>query len=245
MAPFIYAIPKVTSISDRLFEQIGLADVMNETDPAQRQFRHSSKGPGGQDCTLLMVSDNTKLLRFNPDEQTWTISRNEKFWVGFYNDDRPTEIILRRRMQLAGHEVELQDASKWLIPVARILTGASALPQSLFIDGQDEIIKMPLQKYAEFTHKVDKLWDDFRNETDPKSKEEPKLSTADRMHLAAEALAFNYHVGLDETNMLGLITTQNLIEIMEAIIDVPTLIRIAKNFAKQKKNGISGTAGDG
>ena len=245
MAPFIYAIPQVTAVSSGLVKRIGLDEVLQDTDPSQHKFRQIGKGPEGQAGVLFMVTENTKLLHYKPDEQTWDKSRNGKYWIGFYNKDKPTELILRRPRQLAGHDVELQDGSKWLIPIARIITGVSTLPQSLFIDSQDEITTRPLQQYTAFTDRVDELWDDFRAEIDPKSGKEPNLSTADRMHLAAEALSWNYHVSLNEINMLGLITTQNLIEIMSAIIDVTTLIEEAKHSAKQKKNEKSSTAGAG
>ena len=193
---------------------------------------------------LVCIGEETKQLYFKPEEQMWQQSLNEKYYIGIINNEKPTEETLRRKKQLAGHEVELGDGGKYLITVARIITGGSALPQSLILGKNGEVLTEALPQYAQFSAKVEKLWEDFQIEN--KWKEgEIKISVKERMIFAAEALTWNYHISLDEINLLKLITTENLGEIMAAIIDVPTLIAVAKQRKAEKKNIVPAVTGDG
>lgn len=244
MAGFIYAIPAGGMISAKKLEEVGLAGIFG-TEIIKAAFysqRGTSQGPGGGDCTLICIGDDAKQLYFKPEEQTWQQSLNGKYRVGFYENDRPDEQSLRRKKQLAGFEVELGDGGKWLIPVARIITGGSVLPQSLILGKDGAIVTEALPQYAEFSAKAEKLWEDFQVEN--KWKEgKTKLTVAERMTFAIEALAWNYHINIEEVNLLKLITTENLGEIMAAIIDVPTIIEVAKQMKDEKKKGNAATDG--
>lgn len=242
MSGFLYAIPKVSTIGAKQLAKVGLAPVFDKVKESQRP---AGRGPGGGQCTLVCIGGNGKSLFYKPAEQTWQKSHNGKYWVGFYNDDPPTEQGLRRKTQLAGHYVELTDGGKWLVPVARILSGGSRLPQSLILGSNGEVITEPLPQYAGFSSKVEKAWEDFQVENGWKEGE-LQLSIAERMKLAIEALGWNYHVQTEEVNLLKLITTQNLNgEILAAIIDLPTLVEISKEFKEHKKKDESADIDDG
>ncbi len=241
MSGFIYAISNAGMVTAKKLEEVGLANIFEGVNYSQRQ---TAQGPGGGDCTLICIGDDAKRLYFKPEEQSWQQSLNEKYWAGFYEKDKPSEEILRREKQLAGHEIELGNGSKWLIPVARIITGGSALPQSLILGKNNEVRTEALPQYAQFSAKAEKLWEDFLNENSEKKKE-VKLTIPERMTFASEALAWNYHIGTEEVNLLKLITTQNLHEVLEVIIDIPTLIKVAKEMEAQKKNTEAATIDDG
>lgn len=236
MGGFIYAIPGGV-VNAKKLDEVGLAtifgaEIIKNADYSQRG---TAQGPGGGDCMLVCIGGDTKQLYFKPKEQNWTESMNGQYRVGFTNDNKPTEEILRRKKQLAGHEVEMGDSGKWLVPVARIIGGGSMLPASLVLGKKGEVVREELPQYAQFSAKAEGLWEDFRVENKWK-KGEIKLTVAKRMTLAAEALAWNYHIGTEEINLLKLITTQNLGEIMAAIIDVPTLVKVSEEMENQKKN---------
>jgi len=241
MSGFIYAISNAGMVTAKKLEEVGLANIFEGVNYSQRQ---TAQGPGGGDCTLICIGDDAKRLYFKPEEQSWQQSLNGKYRVGFYEKDRPTPEILARENQINGHEVELGDGSKWLVPIARIITGGSALPQSLVLGKNGEVTTEALPQYAQFSAKAEKVWEDFLIEI--KQREgESKLTIAERMTLAIEALAWNYHIGTEEINLLKLITTQNLHEILEVIIDVPTLIKVAKEMETEKKNIEVATTNDG
>lgn len=241
MANFIYAIENVKIVSSLQLDEAGLTGIFDKVEISQR---YSTIGPGGKECVLLMgAGKDTKLLYFRPKEQNWQKSMNGKYWLGFYTDDRPTERDLRRKRQLAGHEIELADGDRWLIPTARMLSGGSTLPQSLILGKNGEVLTEELSEYAQFSSKVGQLWEDFQCEN--KWKEgELKLTVTERMRLAIEALAWNYHIGVDEANLLKLITTQNISEILAAIIDVPTLIRVSEEVQAEKRKQMQSQAMD-
>jgi len=224
MTDLIYAIQNVKTVTAQCIDSAGLAGLF-ETQIAQR---YSTAGPGGKECVLFAAADiDVKLLYFKPNEQSWKESINGKYWLGFYKDSPPTEKTLRRKKQLAGHEVELADGNKWLVPVARIITGGSKLPQTLIFGKDGEVVAEAIPKYAQFSAKVEKLWEDFRSEFDGEKKQ-PKLTSKEQIEVAVEALGFNYRVGMEEVNLLKLFTTENFSEVLTAIIDIPTLMEVSK-----------------
>jgi len=115
MGQFLYAIPNVGTVTAKKLEEVGLAGIFKGVSFSQR---HTTKGPGGGECTLICIGDDAKSLFFKPDEQKWQQSLNEKYRLGFYEKDKPIEENLQRKKQLAGHEVELGDGAKWLMPIA-------------------------------------------------------------------------------------------------------------------------------
>ena len=240
MSNFIYAIENVKMVGPSQLEEAGLSGIFNKTEiwihtlPTGVSQRYSTAGPGGE-CILFAADIDVKLLHYKPNEQMWKKSINGKFYVGLYKNFPPTEQNLRRKKQMAGHEVELAGGEKWLVPVARIITGGSALPQSLILGKNGEVFTEALPKYAQFSSKVEKLWEDFQCENNWKQGR-PKLSITERMEFAIEALGWNYKVGPNEVNLLKLITTDNLSEILAAIIDVPTILEVSKQMADEKKN---------
>ncbi len=248
MAGFIYAIEKARTVSKKVLEDVGLATVLGDIETAQR---HTAAGPGGGECVLLMgPGADTKLLYYRPEQQTWQKSLNGRYWVGFYNEDPPSEAVLQRNRQLAGHKVKLVDGSEWLVPVARILSGGSALPRALILGTNGEVVTEVLPQYCEFSSRVEKLWQDFQIEQGWQQGR-PAMDLKQRWHLAAEALSWNYHVGIVEVNLLKLISSQTLGDILGAVIDLPTLETVAKEIdAHKKKDNPAGindglTTGDG
>jgi len=226
------------------FEKLKAAGLAGIFEGVVYSQRGTAQGPGGGDCTLVCIGEETKQLYFKPEEQTWQQSLNGKYYVGIINGEKPTEEELRRKKQLAGHEVELapsafsrkqEEGAKWLVPVARIIGGGSILPQSLILGKNGEVVTEELPQYAEFSAKAGKLWEDFQIEN-KLAEGELKLTVAERMTFAIEALAWNYHIGTEEVNLLKLITSINLGEIMSAIIDVPTLVAVMKQMETEKKN---------
>jgi len=241
MAGFLYAIANINTVKAAVLNTAGLTGIFGQMPYCQR---YTTKGPGGQACSLISLGEAGDKLHFKPEQQHWQKSMNGKYQLGFYNDDRPTERDLQRKRQMAGHEVELADGGKWLVPIARMFSGGSTLPQSLILGKNGEVITEELSEYAEFSSRVGQLWEDFQCEN--KWKEgNPKLTATERIQLAIEALAWNYHTEADEVNLLKLITTQNISEILTAIIDIPTLMEAAKQMEDEKKKEADAGTGDG
>jgi len=215
MKPFIYAIRP--DLMDGL-ETIRLPAL---SERIKRPFQvRSAQGPAGA-CVLLCSGDGGDCV-YTPAAQTWAKSIDADFWVGFWTADRPGEKTLRKTSQLAGHPVPLGDGADWNIPVVRLLDGGSAMPSALVLGENGELYSSELPEYAKLSATVDKLFGDLTIEMGW-TEGTPQLTAADRMRLAADALGWNYHLGIDEINALGLLTTQNLSEVMAAILDIPSL----------------------
>lgn len=228
---FIYAIKNTSVLSGAVLEKTGLGRVFDE--PGKVQTTTSTEGPGGKPC-LLCGNVPPRSLRFKPDEQKWTDGNDGQYYVGFYVDDPPKPAGLARKNQLAGHEIELGDGNKWLIPVARKFAEGSVLPVALGIGANGQIITDELEEFAGFSGRAEKYYRDFLkwlgdiegcNETD----------TAFRIKLALEALTTNYQLGCEEPFAMKLITSKNLTAILEAIIDVPTIVEVTRQAAEDKK----------
>jgi len=232
MAGFIYAIEKARTISKQVLDDAGLAPVLGDIETAQR---HTTAGPGGAECVLLMgAGADTKLLYYRPDQQTWYKSLNDKYWVGFYNDDPPGPDILARKEQISGHEVELGSGQEWTIPCARVFPQGTSLPQALILGPGGKVVAELLPKYAQFSMRAGVLWDDFMRQIG--ALEGPQqLSAEDEWLLAVEALSFNYRVGPDEINALKLLSTANFTKVTYAIVDVPTFDAKLKDYAAGQK----------
>jgi len=229
MAAFIYAIPGTGLASESKIKKAGLEGLFGPESPSQRPI---TTGPGGKSC-ILVSTIKPKQLLFKPGEQNWAESLSGKYQVGFYVNEPPGPGDLARPTQLAGHEVELGDGNKWLVPVCRIIPGGSTLPKTLLLGKDGEVMTEDLPKYAEFSAMVERLWADFLGETGKDEKDyQSEMPVTERMQLAIKALGWNYRVTADEVNALKLITTQHLYQVLNAIIDLPTLVEVIKKNSR-------------
>ncbi len=216
MGQFIYAI--------RPDQMAGIDTILVE--PLQQRIRKpfntrsATTGPAGA-CVLVTAGDAGDCL-YKPDLQTWTKAVTGDFWIGTWNDRKPIEQTLRTASQLAGHRVVLADGVEWLVPVVRLIEGGSSLPASLVLGENGEVFTTELPAYSELSAKANQLFADLCVEMGWNEGEQV-LAAADRMKLAADAMAWNYHIGIDELNVLALLTTKNLSDVMAAILDIPSL----------------------
>lgn len=244
---FLYAIENGSMVTGEMIKASGLSHAFDE-DIDITQGSIESGGPNNGKCVIFSAGQANK-CRYKPAAQSWQKSNNGKFWLGVYNDDRPRPEELAVSVQLAGHWVKLEDGNKWLVPVARQIVGGSALPKSLVLGANGEVVEKQLPKYAGFWSRVEKLWNDFLVTNKMEKDGKIQLTMAQRMQLAAEALGFNYRIGIDEINMLSMLTTQNMSKIEAAIIDIETAVLIMKELNKKKdaqiKDGSTTSSGSG
>ena len=121
------------------------------------------------------------------------------------------------------------------------MAGGSRLPAAMILGADGQVITEELAEFAVFSAAAEKMWVDFRIMW---GWDEGKiqLDEVDWMKLAATAIGANYHAAIDELNALKLITSANLITILAAIVDVPTLLAIQD---KKKVDGSETESGDG
>jgi len=239
MAGFVYAVDNEDVLSEKVITDAGLSNIFDGIDDISVS---AYNGPGGGKCVLFMgAGGSSRKIKYLPDEQKWVKSKNGKYWIGFYKDDPPTQSELARQKKLNGHSVKLTDGDQWQIPLARMAQGVSALPQSLILAADDQVQLDEIETYSGFFLLATKLWDDFMIEAKAADDDELNLNLVARLKLAIMALNFNYHVGIDEINMLKLIDSENLGLIMGSIIDLPTIFKKIEQDNKKKEI----TASDG
>ncbi len=228
---FIYAVNNQSVLSAAVLESTELDKVLDE--PGKVPTVTSTIGPGGAACLLLGKVPASK-LRYVPDDQVWMESYNGKYYIGHYLSEPPTEKELARNRQLSGHRVEIEGCGQWLIPIARKFAEGCALPVSLALGAKGEIITESLPEYVGFSMRAEKFYFDTLREWGDLDGD-VQMDVEARLKLAMEAITFNYQIGIEEIRMLELIRSTNLRAILEAIIDIPTIIAVNEQMAEAKK----------
>lgn len=162
---------------------------------------------------------------YYPDRQTW-IKASDSLWIGYENENRPTPEQLARSKQLPGHPVML-GGEYWLVPVARRFTDSGfvmTLPRKMgFIDGVWQYSDV-VDRYSRLWQIACSWWDEtmFNNGLQTEATTHQPLRMCDIAEMAVEALSFNYRVGNHEMTALGAIDDNAIVEILNAVIDLPT-----------------------
>ncbi|MGA2032853.1 MAG: hypothetical protein ABSG68_11385 [Thermoguttaceae bacterium] len=164
-------------------------------------------------------------------------------WVGYFTAAAPTPDWLARAKQLSGHEVTLLDGNRWLAPIARGWTEEDGelrwfhtLPRRCDLDEegrwtQDRVLDRyrPLWDLA-------LRWDEARMAAlrSPESRvqspePEPgadvlqvRFDFEDILAAAVAALQANYRIGPTEVALLGLLTQELAVDVLDALADFPT-----------------------
>ncbi len=163
--------------------------------------------------------------------QRWKRIQETPGWVGLVGDERPGPTQLGRPRQVQGHWVRLADGNDWLVPVARRVTGDLNFPAALHRDEKGvwsagEV----LPAYRDLWDTACRIWDALFAEIT--KGRDLTIDVTVEADAAVEALAVNYRVGPTEVELLGLLTTTDVAEVLKALIDWP---RVEQALAEQKK----------
>lgn len=238
MAGFLYYLPgpvEGVTLDDARKAGIGYAfDSQNCTAAGV----HANGLDEGRQGVIVADPNRVESIGLYPDKQTWRKLPGREVWAGFYTDDRPTPADLARKNQLNGHLVTLLDGNEWLCPVARgaaeedgALVWYHALPvlSKLNDSGQFEA--------GDVVDQHSRLWDvaahwfDVRMGALAESDGETVAFSFDGLHkVAIEALAVNYVIWPVECDLLGLLTEQLAVEILDVLIDMPTRYELLKKI---------------
>lgn len=238
MAGLLYYIPKSRSVTRKAIAKAGL-DIVIVND---KFAKVPSKGPDGKGGVILAVHpDNPKGKKakcgYYKDEQTWF--ETEKYWVGFDNASPPEPIDLERKEVIDGHEVKLLDGREFTIPIARTYDMGTTLPEALVLGKDGKVVAEIIPRFVEISAKAHRLADEWGYSEEEKPTEDREFETDEaRFHLAVECLSINYRIGPVEASLLRLLDTYNVVKIIGALIDSPTIKRImeAMNEARKKKD---------
>ena len=244
MAGFLYFLPGLHGATQADLARVGLAGVFAADAPA---VRGCDRGPDGLQGVVVAVPGIEQLAGtparhgYFPDEQTW---RNlGEYWLGWETAAPPRPADLRRPEMLAGYLIKLDDGSHWLCPVARSMPRGSILPRRMSLGPNGEIVWQALPRYAAFCAMAERAWLDYRRANgwlDPND-QIVTLTSDDARDIAVACLAMNYRVGAAEVAALEILTEQNMLAVLDAMIDVPALREVALRAAEQQKKNSPAT----
>lgn len=168
-------------------------------------------------------------LVYREDRQTWRDAgevKGGKLLVGMWDDWQPRERDLRRRAMVEGDPVKMGDGDHWLVPRLMFPTCETCLPQSMWVGADGAVHKSLVKEYrdlgalgleilefitalSERSHLDNSLESTMRD---------LELSDAELVAFAVRGIGGNYRIGMTEAGMLGLVTTQNLLDILAALV---------------------------
>lgn len=216
MAGFLYFEPRDENLPDEYRKRCGNGITDVHAGPNDR--------PGALRGGHSYDRDNIAYrIKYFPKEQTWRQIPGSECWIGYYNDDSPKPDDLAKEKKLPGHVVD-----GWTIPLARDFTNGRAcnLPRSMDLNESGDWIRGEVKReYRELWSIAVKWWDYIGQSPgdDPVS-----VKLFDACELAMSTLSHNYDVGRLELAVLAVMTDEFVGDILDALVDVPSLNEIVK-----------------
>ncbi len=239
MAGFLYYLPgPVEGVTIKDVRKAGLGYAFDSQNCTAAGV-HANGLDEGRQGTIIADPNRVESIGLYPDKQTWRKIPGREVWAGFYTDDRPTPADLARKEQLNGHLVTLLDGNKWLCSVARgaaeedgSLVWFHALPQRLVLTDMGEVEHGDvIPRYAGIFELATRWFDlrmDALRESDGQTIETKLTGLTGLAEAASEAMGINYVVGLPEC--IDLLTEPLAVEILDALIDMPTRYELLKKI---------------
>lgn len=197
----------------------GAADALRDclvSDQAVKQIltANCKIGPSGSSGTLAAATpgDSAPEMMFKPDRQRWV--KFGDYWIGVFQDNRPTPAELERTDQINGYFEPLADGNVWNCPTVRTpyaTTPLMRIPRKFGVDDEGNRTIEPIEIYQSAWEISAKIWD--------------LLITGEPFDLdqgiswAAEMLGLNYRLSLNECLLLDLLNEHNLERIFVAACD--------------------------
>lgn len=244
MAGFIYFVPNARA-KDPAVARLG--EIGRPTSMiGEALVRITERGPNDQPGALAAADTGPRGKQarslYMPDEQTWVRAPGADWWLGYWNDRPPCPEDLERARLKPGHKVALADGNKWTLPVARALSGRPAVPQVVRVnDGGAKVLDVVAADRALWERAL-AFWDEWQALADTAEQQSDidsytwvgrkdgvvVISIDNCFDAAVELLAINYRVGEAEISALELLTTDNMIECLLALVDWPSLEALEK-----------------
>lgn len=226
MGGLLYYFPGVKVLDEADVVSRGLSSVLDGNRSIARIERGGPDGGDGFIATL----DSSRACTCSPDEQEWQERRG--FWIGHWKGAAYLPQDFARERQYAGHLVTLADGNQWLVPVVRLFDGDSPLPQRLAMGADGAIAGTILPRFSQLFDDANHVWDSVLLQVPGHTGR--TLPRDIGWRVAVDALSLNYRIGNQEASLLGLFTDGTLLDVLEAIVDLPNLATMVE---ESKKNG--------
>jgi hypothetical protein len=248
----LYFVPHETqAVSSETLSEIGLRRSFPGGFSAAGVSRES---PAGSGIPGVVIADPKYMrpsdLGYFPNKQQWTkiqavTHKGDAIWVGYPTDGRPRPRDFCRERMMGGHWVDLGDGHRWLIPAIRALeetgkteddpigTLRTIIPSEILQFGMNKdgvwVPGQIIDRYQSLWEAANIFWDVVHEQADP---DVVASFTYPRMiSVVLAALEINYSIAPYDAQALGLITGEVVIDAMQAIVDLPKVMELAKKRA--------------
>lgn len=200
---------------------------------------------GGPPGVVLADGDAVQVVAVQPDRQRWRKAPGAEHWVGMFTDaEPPGPGDLVRASPLPGHAVELADGKEWIVPTARAWSETEgghgwsrALPGMVDLDDDGKWTVGDVEpRYAGLWQIAEQWYDTIAAPTETEDGDF-LIDFGDVQAAAVTALQANYRIGPAGVVLLKLFTTQTAYQVLNALIDWPTVTRWLKDEDEKKKAG--------
>lgn len=220
---FLYFFPNVKAVNNvNRDDVLGTCGLSNVLDGLHAISRETPNGPSGEaGCVCAFERENSGIeyrVYLSKEQQTWRKCEGGKFWLGYWNDAKPTPGNLERNEKILSYNVKMGDGNMWLLPIALAYDGGDNLPKQAGWGEDGTVIREILPRYLEFSHKVHILADSYYESGTW------GISENEQLEYAVQSISLNYHVGKYELTALGVFSPESMTVLctLLALIDQPS-----------------------
>lgn len=182
-------------------------------------------------------SDDIK-VGFYHDEQVWenipkADGKESRLWIGYYRDNKPKPKDFLRKDYIDGYYLELADGNQWVIPVARRFQQGCLLPKGMKMVVAGRVDEFVIEKYMPLQRIAEQLFVHFGLDEEKEFHKEDGFLCDDASFFTTcvEVLSTNYNLDFRDVSILKLFTTDNTIDILKLVIDMPHVEKIMRELS--------------
>ena len=185
--------------------------------------KSAAEGPDGTMGFLASGCRGDFDLNVDKEHQTWTPIGT--CWIGADRRGKITPAMVERETVYQGHPVTI-GGHVWTIPVALAVFGRCGLPQTRVLNAQGKGEWKLREAYRELCDRARVVWEIRSGERPAQD-----LSEDDLDDLAGAVMAVNYRIGKLDLLAMELIDNQSVRDLIDAVLDWPTLEAVLKKKA--------------
>lgn len=222
------------ALSRGLLADFGLTEIfadvrrVDELHPAEV----APKGPDGRPGLLISATSADQATLYRPTRQTWR-RLTDRLWIGLELGPPPGPTDLARPKLLEGYAVELADGQLYQVPLLRRPDGRTSLPRRLGWDDEGQF-------EARIAPQYETLWEASAQVHDLVF-HGGNYDLEWAVDFCLRALALNYRVDRHLQNVLGLLDSDAVPRVFDAVVDLPWYHEL---IASKKKNAAAEAAAE-
>ena len=239
MGNIFYFLPGEKRADHDTITKHGLGYVLPEK-TEQPDQQAVTNGPNKQSGIVFTFqgADNKAHLSMQ-EKADWKQIPKSEAWCGIYSGCVPGPDDLKREQAIAGFWVKLHDGNQWYIPSVCCYDGSTCFERPLKWDGEKFFYGDIEDRHKELYDAVVKMWDSVVVSDGDSG---IVIKTTENAMACFQALAINYRIGPHEISELGILTTKNYRDAMEALMGLPILAELKKKADTDGRDGMHGGA---